>query len=214
MSLALRHPEITRRMRSYIRAETKTDKVTLEGRRDRLQARIAQLWRMFEMLQDPKTEDAEKQKILNLCGVYGMLGLLEGLTFIADSVTTRVVVKSKDPEGRKVRTPVRYSIAMTAEDIAGAAIDTATLSDASAKIARDGVLMLLDPERKREWYDENGVLRCPHYREDAEGDESLTKEEEEALEKAGEERKRPIADAERDLVDRVVQQYVKGGPPA
>lgn len=207
--LALHSQELTKRMKTYIRRETKTDKQALEVRRDRLQVRIGEIWDMLALLQDPKTSDEKKAKAMNLSSVYGMLSMLEALALIVDCVTTRVYLKKKDPDGKKTKVPVRYSVAMTGEDIAGAAIDSATLTDALVKIVRDQVLMVLDPEKKQDWFDENGVLRCPHYKEeDDEDDDGLTAAEEAEADRTDEERLERIREDERGLLDKIKNEYL------
>jgi hypothetical protein len=196
-------------MKTYIRKETKTDKQALEVRRDRLQVRIGEIWDMLALLQDPKATEERKAKALNLSSVYGMLSMLEALALIVDCVTTRVYLKKKDPDGKKTKIPVRYSVAMTGEDIAGAAIDSATLTDALVKIVRDQVLMVLDPEKKHDWFDENGVLRCPHYKEeDDEEEDGLTAAEEAEADKTDEERLERIREDERGILDKIKNEYL------
>jgi len=206
--LALQRPTMTKRMRAYVRSETRTDRRSLEERRDRLQVRIGKMWEMAELLQSPTTPDADKAKVMNLISVYGVTGMLEGLAFLADCVSTRVIVKSKDAQGKKVKTPVRYSLAMTAEDIAGSTIDASSLTDSLVRIARDLVLMKLDPEKKAEWYDENGVLRCPHFREEEGSDDELTEDEEKAITKEDEERRHRIEEEEKSVVEKLRSQYI------
>lgn len=213
-AMSIWRPQISKKMREYVRRETKTTERTLEDRRDRLQVRIGTMIKLMEIAHSDTADEAEKARALNASNSYGMLGLLEGVAFLADCVSHRVFLKKKDPDGTKKKVPVRYSVAMLADDMAGCGVDTAVLLDSLNKIVRDQVLMGLDEEHKKSWFDENGLLRCPHYSDAEDADDGPTQEELEKLEAEDRVRVAKIAEEENaETLERVKAKYVEGKKP-
>jgi len=205
---------IAKRYKSYVKRTTRTRRKDLGQKRVQLQVRIAEMWKLLEILQDPKATPEEQAKVLTLCSVYGMTSMLEGTAFLADSVTKQLI-RTERKDGKEHKIPVRVSVASATDDSAELLDVHVNIMNTMVCILRDLVMLHFDPKRVRDaWTDEHIGLRCPYLKEGDEDDTSpqdtdaAEAEEEATLDAADAERHQQIEKEEDDRLNRMSRSFL------
>jgi len=118
---------------------SKTTRLALQDRRVKLAEQSVLIQNISAKLSDPDIPDGEKTKLSNLANISGMVGYLEGLGLIVDSLTEVEPCRIQKKDGEIVPGKRRISVAENISEVHDMLIDVIKLLDVLVEMQHDMV---------------------------------------------------------------------------